>query len=337
MRFHYQVYGLPLLANRAIPGLVGQPAAATNQWQVRLGSMPAGINAREISESACLYVSNKRSDDGEPSWKICRLAEENYLRFRFYDGTDFVIDRHGRRIWATWPEPLTLEDTATYLVGPVLGFILRLTGTTCLHASAVAVGSRAVAFVGAPGSGKSTTAAAFTKLGYAILSDDIVALSERSGNFVAEPGYPRLNLWPDSASAVCGSADGLPRITPTWDKRYLNLCSDRRRFQPQPLRLAAVYIFGARTDDPNAPFVDGLPVHRGLIELIGNSYANHLLDHRQRAEEFSVLGHLANALPLRRLIPNADPSLLPQLCRAILDDVHRLTFAATEQHPPQTQ
>ena len=333
MSFQYRVYGLPLLANRAIPGLAGQPAAATNQWQVWLGSMPAGINARERAESACLYISNNRSDDGEPSWKICRLAEENYLRFRFCDGTDFVIDRHGRRIWANWPEPLTLEDAATYLLGPVLGFVLRLIGTTCLHASAVVIAGRAVAFIGAPGSGKSTTAAAFARLGYAVLSDDIVALSQRSGNFVAEPGYPRLNLWPDSASAVCGLADGLPRITPTWDKRYLDLASDSPRFQSQPLPLAALYFFGARSDDPSAPFIDSLPVHRGLIELIGNSYANHLLDHQLRAKEFSVLGRLANALPLRRLIPNADPSQLPELCQTILDDVRRLPSGSTERQP----
>lgn len=336
MRFHYQVYGLQLLADRAIPGLVCQPAAATNQWQICLGSMPAGFEASERSAAEYLYVSNSRSDDGHPTWKICRLAKKNYLRFRFYDGTDFVIDRHGRRIWATWPEPLTLEDTTTYLLGPVLGFVLRLMGTTCLHASAVAIGNRAVAFVGSPGSGKSTTAAAFAKHGFAMLSDDIVALSERAGYFVAQSGYPRLNLWPDSASAICGSADALPRITPTWDKRYLDLGGDSRRFQPQPLRLAAVYFFGARSDDHGAAFVDSLPVHRGLIELIGNTYANHLLDQRQRAKEFTVLGRLANTLRLRRLIPKADPSHLPQLCRAILDDVRRVTFAATEQNQSES-
>jgi len=331
MRFQYQVYGLQLLADRAIPGLLCEPAPATNQWQVRLGSMPVGLNAREISESPCLYVSNKRGDDGQPSWKICRLAKQNYLRFRFYDGTDFVIDRGGSRIWATWPEPLTLEDTATYLLGPVLGFVLRLIGTTCLHASAVAVGGRAVAFVGAPGSGKSTTAAAFAKLGYAILSDDIVALSEQTGFFVAQPGYPRLNLWPDSTSAIFGSADAMPRITPTWEKRYLDLSAETRRFQAQPLRLAALYLFGTRSHQHGAPFVDAVPIHQGLIELIGNSYANHLLDRQLRAEEFSALGRLANTVPLRRLIPNADPNRLPQLCRTIVDDVRRLTVVATEQ------
>lgn len=331
MRFQYQVYGLHLLADRAIPGLTCQPAAVTTQWRVWLGSMPAKFFARERSESACLYVSNSRSDDDQPSWKIWRLGEENFLRFRFYDGTDFVIDHHGRRLWATWPDPLTLEDTATYLLGPVLGFVLRLSGTTCLHASAVAIAGRAVAFVGAPGSGKSTTAASFARLGYAILSDDIVALSERSEIFVAQPGYPRLNLWPDSASAVCGSADALPRVTPTWEKRYLDLASDGPRFQSQPLPLAALYFFGARTDDPGAPFIEPLPVHRGLIELVGNSYANHLLDHQLRAEEFSVLGRLANTLPLRRLIPSSDPILLPQLCRAVIDDLDRLTICAIQQ------
>jgi hypothetical protein len=322
MLFQYRVYGLSLCADQAIPGLACQPAAAANSWFVRLGGLPEAIDDGEIAEPACLYVSRRRCDDGAPSWKIWRQAENNFLRFRFCDDTDFVIDQHGRRIWAAWPNKLTVEDTATYLLGPVLGFVLRLNGTVCLHASAVAVGARAVAFAGPPGAGKSTTAAAFAKLGLAILADDIVALSEQAGYYMVEPGYPRLNLWPDTAGALFSATGMLPLVTPTWDKGYLDLCAAGRRFQAEPLPLMALYFLGPRMDDTDAPFIDDMPANRALIELVGNSYASHLLDGPLRAREFEQLGRLARSITLRRLNPSSDPGQLTQLCRAIIDDVH---------------
>jgi len=41
-------------------------------------------------------------------------------------------------------DPLTAEDAVVYLLGPVLGFIMRLRGIVPLHASAVMIGSGAV-------------------------------------------------------------------------------------------------------------------------------------------------------------------------------------------------
>src|SRR5690348_16585408 len=102
-----------------------------------------------------------------------------------------------------------------------MGFVLRLRGALCLHASSVAVGDSAVALVGLPGAGKSTTAAAFACAGFSVLSDDVVALADEGPQFYVHPGYPRVNLWPDSVQELFGSEDALPRITPTWDKRYL--------------------------------------------------------------------------------------------------------------------
>jgi hypothetical protein len=321
MLFDYQVYGLSLCADRAIPGLACRPAKAANSWFIRVGALPDETDDSEATEPDCLYVSSRRSEAGAPSWKIWRQAENNFLRFRFYDGTDFVIDHLGKNIWASWPESLTVEDTATYLLGPVLGFVLRLTGTICLHASAVAIGARAVAFAGPPGAGKSTAAAAFAKLGLAVLSDDIVALSEHAGYYWVEPGYPRVNLWPDSAGALFGADGALPLVTPNWDKSYLDLNADGRRFQAEPLPLAALYFLAPRTSGAGAPLIDGLPASRALIELVGNSYANHLLDKQRRAQEFKRLGRLARTVTPRRLVPSSDPGRLPDLCRAIVDDM----------------
>src|SRR4029077_52896 len=96
---------------------------------------------------------------------------------------EFAIDAGGKRIEVRWADSTTLENARSYLLGPVLGFLLRLRGVTCLHASAVAVDDFAVAIAGPPGSGKCTTAAAFARRGHAVLSDDVVPLLERGDSF----------------------------------------------------------------------------------------------------------------------------------------------------------
>ena len=108
----------------------------------------------------------------------------------------------GSEVWADGPENYALEDTATYLVGPVMGFVLRLRGSLPLHACSVAIGDKAIALMGPQGAGKSTAAAAFARLGYSVISEDVTALSESGGRYMVQPGYTRVNLWPESAEAL---------------------------------------------------------------------------------------------------------------------------------------
>ena len=75
-----------------------------------------------------------------------------------------------------WADALTDADAASYLAGYVLAFVLRLRGSVPLHASAVAIDGRALLFVGDSWAGKSSTAAAFSILGYPVLADDIVRI-----------------------------------------------------------------------------------------------------------------------------------------------------------------
>jgi len=87
---------------------------------------------------------------------------------------------------------------------------------------------RCVAFLGSPGAGKSTTAAAFARDGHAVLSDDIVALVDQEGTFEVLPAYPHLCLWPDSVTMLYGSPDALPRFSTNWEKRRLALGKEER-------------------------------------------------------------------------------------------------------------
>jgi hypothetical protein len=185
--------------------------------------------------------------------------------------------------------------------------------------------------LGPTGSGKSTTAAAFAGLGYSVLSGDVVVLSNQGDSFLVQPGYPRLSLWPEAAEALYGSPDALPRITPTWDKRYLDLTKDGYRFQPQPLLLAAMYVLGERTTDPSAPLIEAVRAGAGLISLVSNTYPPYLLDKSMRAHEFNILSRLIDEVPLRQVTPHADLTRLPKLCNVIVEDFQHLTAHASSR------
>lgn len=269
------------------------------------------------------YASPYKDESGNPILTIWKVAGSRCLRLAYVDGTQFWLDREGREVWATWPAALTLEDTATYLLGPVLGILLRLRGVTCLHASAVAFGERAVAFVGSEGTGKSTTAAALAHRGYAVLSDDVVALAERDGSFFVHPAYPYLSLWPESVKSLYGSAEALPRFSANYEKRCLSLPKQELRFEERALRLTAIYILGDRRGDP-APVVEELTPQKAFLSLVANTFATNTLDSAMRAKEFEILSRLAPRVPIRALHAHQDAGRLVDLCDLLGDDTEKL-------------
>jgi hypothetical protein len=323
--FH-QVFGLQLEATRPIPGLVALPSTQAPDVRVWLGSMPPNLRGRDAAQA--WYTSPYRDERGEPNMRVWTLNGGAYFRLCYSDGTDFVVDRPGTNVWATWAASATLEDTATYLLGPILGFVLRLRGVVCLHASAIAFGDQAFAVLGPAGAGKSTTAAAFAQRGHAILSDDVLAIVDQDGSLLIQPAYPRIRLWPSSVGNLYGSSEALPRLTPTWDKRYLDLSVNGYRFEPRPRPLAAIYILSARSADPAAPFIEAEPAQAALIRLVANGYVNYLLDQEMRMREFRLLARMIAEVPIRRLTPHEDLAYLPRLYETILEDLRALTSPA---------
>src|SRR4029077_3802443 len=155
------------------------------------------------------------------------------------------------RVWGTFQPPLTLEDLATYFLGPVMGFLLRQKHVTCLHGSGVELHEHAVLFSGDAGYGKSTTAAALALRGVPVLSEDILPLELIKGRFWAIPGYPRVCLWPDAVGKLLGNPGALPRLTPTWEKRFLPLDGVRGKFAGEKRPVGLIYLFGERSTEAN--------------------------------------------------------------------------------------
>jgi hypothetical protein len=214
-----------------------------------------------------------------------------------------------------------------------MGFALSRRGVTALHAAAACVGERAIVFCGATEAGKSTTVASLALQGIPVLSDDITALHEENGGFQVEPGYPWICLWPDAALNLLGKPDALPQLTPTWEKRYMPL--GRERFEPVRRPLGAIYLLMPRANEPDAPRVENVSAREAVLELVRNTYMNWLLDRRQRAAELDVLSRLVSNVPVRRLVPHADPARLSLLCDLILNDSEDLIGHSVDLSSPR--
>jgi hypothetical protein len=258
----------------------GAPPEPSDVPYMQVGAVDeGGLSHRgERVEDASLSVV-QRSFDG--AW----------VRMRYPDGTCFTFRGDTSELWATWAAPLTSEDASTYLLGPVLGYILRIRGTTALHASAVSVNDRAIALVGPPEMGKSTLAAALVRRGFPLLSEDVCALRATTDDFEVIPGYPLIRLWPSAVEALFGRSDALPPLTPNWDKRGWPLQSDDVEFCSEPRPLRAIFVLGW-DGLAESPRIEEIAAGRAFIELVANSYKNLILDTDQRVSEFHVLHQL---------------------------------------------
>src|SRR5437667_6959953 len=203
----HSLYGLSVRSNRTLPGVTLAGICGKPDVKVTLGRLPEWIGQKK--DRTRFFPTELHDERLRPSLLVWRYRESGDFWLIYEDGTEFVIDNEGRHIWTVWPDSLTLEDMATYLLGPVFGFLLRLRGVLCLHASGVVVQGGGVAILGPPGAGKSTIAAAFADLGYAVLTDDVLpwfVTRMDSGPSRVIPGYAsgpkRLGLY-STAPTLC--------------------------------------------------------------------------------------------------------------------------------------
>ncbi|MGB0564666.1 MAG: hypothetical protein ACPGVO_23140 [Spirulinaceae cyanobacterium] len=317
----YILYGRQVQSNRAIADLLPSPAHH-DQIDIELVFAARPDWQDNWTEAAPWRTSRRQQLQ---VWRSPHPDRPQRFWWRYQDGCSFWIEHSSpTRIWLTWPHNLTPEDAITYLLGPVLAFVVRLDGQVSLHASGVAFSQGAVLFLGPAGAGKSTTAALLARQGCPVLTDDVVVLhpQEESG-FTVSPGYPRLRLWPRSAELLYGDRQALPRLVPshpTWDKQYLDLRQPGLDFAQHPLPLVQIYCLGRRS--PTGPSrITDLSSQAAWRQLIANTSVNYLLDRQLRQQEFAVMGRLVQQVACSNLAVTQEPrqwaQLQPQLSRHI--------------------
>jgi hypothetical protein len=324
---HYQIYGITLRSNQALPILI--PASTTSTTTVDVE-----VN---ITECELLRQDSKEENNHHPeSWYTQQKTDGVYYCLSLRGSNEILdveIAPNGKKISINWAN-LPLAEVTAILIGCIMGTALRLQGKICLHSSVIAVDGSAfcasqqrfaIAIIGAKGAGKSTTAAALAKRGYPILADDIAVLTDCGDSFLVQPGYPRLRLWKSAINELYGSEAELSRVFRQTDKHFVELdqnSTSNWRFHNQPLPLAAIYVLGERQQSLAAPSIEAITPQLGLMHLITHRYPQSLkLERDRQKHEFARLGYLANVVPMRSLHREDSLAGLSEVCDRILEDV----------------
>lgn len=227
-----------------------------------------------------------------------------------------VAIREGREIVVDAADEVSEHMLSLLVLGPALGVLLHQRGVLTLHASVVACGNSAVAFIGWKGAGKSTTAASLCARGYTLLADDILAVQPADSDDVhVLPGFPQIKLWPDAAAALGNNPDELPMLHTSTTKRALTGMSFRRTTSP----LRRIYVLCTGDD----LCIEAISGQERIVELLRHSYAMRFLGTNNTSpHHFQQCVDLAVRVPVRRLTRPHDLDALDDLARAITHDLH---------------
>lgn len=317
MTYDYAVYGLTLQSNRAMAGFAPADADVPRVTIDFAGAPVDDFGDAPFWDNG--FETLWHRPDG--TWLL------RYVDSR--DGSFWTIDydADGTRLTIRWSKDSMLDDIPSVLQGPGLAAALHLRGVPMLHASVLAVEGGAIALIGAPGAGKSTTAAAFVARGFASMSDDLAALAIDGAAVRVQAGYPRLRAFADSAEAAGFVADDLPNVffaDVLGPKRYVELSAEQGTFQPHALPLRAIYYLLPRILGKREPLIETLSTRQALPVLLQNLYSTRFLDHARRVPLIRAIAGVAATIPVRAVQASDDLDALPRLVEAIAADARQI-------------
>jgi hypothetical protein len=287
-RCSYAAYGLRVHSELPLPELAEHPDASVDVV-VRLGE------AR--------HEPGDHGDGGE-------LPPRSQLFDIVWNGIGKSIVRGGREI-VLEPGPGVDERTLRlYLLGALLPVVLYQRGFLVLHASAVELDGRAVAFLGESGCGKSTLAVALQACGHRLLSDDVVPVWVDAQEPWIRTGPPSFKLWPDSARALGIAFDQLPLVHPDMEKRW---CVGSDPAPQRTLQLDALYVLDYGRD----PAIDVLDSSSSLLEVARHSFVRFQDGVVEAGSHLRQSALLAGRVPAFRLRRERGLVRLSQAVRAL--------------------
>ncbi len=314
-RMRTRLYGLSIELTPDVDGLPCLATADSPDLRIQLSQEAPSFLDPEPLASPPWYVGPYMDSQGRPELIIHRFPDGAY-QMRYTDGITFHIADTLDEIHGWWQSPREIGDAVGYLLGPVLGLVLRLRGRICLHASGVIINHRAILFVGSEGAGKSTTAAALIARGHTFLTDDIAPLEQTNDGFVVHPGVPRIFLEPKSVQGLDVSPESALKLSATWDKTYVECLPNSQNWPsiPFPLHMVCVLNRGSAYRQVATKKLAG---YEAMSTLLPHSYATRTLGVGQRAEELQFFSELLTAVPLCELRIPDDFSRMQELCDAI--------------------
>ena len=235
------------------------------------------------------------------------------LTLRLPGVSDFVIHRD-LRVVECRPDPGADPRLLAVLVGGlVVSVLLNLAGHCVLHASAVELEGRAMAFAGARGAGKSTLAALLCGAGAGLVTDDVLRVDMEPGP-VCVGGAPQLRLRSGADWALLQFA-APPPSQPTVDFR--------QAITPPPTRAAcvplAVIALPCVRRDAAAVELRPLGGAEALTRMVGGVRVPGWSDPETMRGQFRALARTVAAVPVVEAVLPWGPDRRPSIAAALVE------------------
>ncbi len=215
------------------------------------------------------------------------FAVPSVAKYRVYAGREIIID----------PEPgadnLLLQG---YIVGAAMAILLNQRGRLVLHASAVNVFGKGVAFLGASGAGKSSIAAGLMMRGHSLLVDDLVSIDIKTDTAVIYPGFPQLKISKDLAESLDNRDTQLEYMDDLDEKQNYRLMN---RFHQDSIEVKQIYVLELSEGDQLE--IQELPLQQSVIELVRYSMPTSIAQY-DKVANFNKCVKLAELTDIYRLV-----------------------------------
>lgn len=235
------------------------------------------------------------------SWyQIGRLPDgSSYLR---WEGVgEFLISADGRHMSCRQFDRATSESFQVYMLGRAFSFALVQLGFEPFHATAVVIHGEAIAFFGSSGFGKSTLAAHFLSRGHKLLTDDLLLLQRTTNGVLAYPGPSRIKLFAKPARRFSLDTGGGVRMNDLTRKLIIPLGGGTNCSKAAPIRVAFSMAAPREVFAKQRIRLELLPPRNAFLELLKNTFNEHLLGAERLQRQFIQTSLLVNALSVRKL------------------------------------
>jgi hypothetical protein len=233
-RWTARAFGLEIDLSFPAPGLPAAVGPATGR-PVRADLVsPEEIDA-DWPAAEARSVLEERFGDGEPERTIDTHPEAGYRLYARGFGLARIAPDGGRIVCS--PPDMEPWSWQRFLVGRILPWAAVLRGLEPLHAGAVEIDGRAVAFIGATGAGKTSLTLQLVARGARFVTDDVLTVESRDGVLLSHPG---------ASLAAVRSQEKAAIPAPIWNELGTELGESGKTYlslprSDGPLELAAVY------------------------------------------------------------------------------------------------
>lgn len=197
MSHRYRHSGLVVEAACPLPMVPHAPSG--DRVDITLRLRRSGLVGHERPAGRLLL---EEPDDEDGSGYAATEHAQGYT-LRFNGCADFHIDAGLRHVEVVGDPDSDPGYVPILFSGTVISFLLTMRGHHVLHASAIQLGDRAVAFVGESGQGKTTVAAMLCSQGARLVTDDVLRVDLGAAP-VVHRGGPELRLRPGSRAFAEG-------------------------------------------------------------------------------------------------------------------------------------